>query len=44
MLAPTGIAVPRIDGSGVVLRPFADRDVAAVLDASMDPAITDVTW
>jgi ribosomal-protein-alanine N-acetyltransferase len=43
MVASSGTAVPRIPGFGVVLRSFEDSDIDAVLDASTDPSITDVT-
>ncbi|MFJ6531381.1 GNAT family N-acetyltransferase [Microbacterium sp. NPDC091662] len=41
--APSALSVPRVPGPGIVLRPFEASDIDAVLDASFDRSITDVT-
>lgn len=43
MTASPGLIVPRIRGDRIVLRPFEDADVDAVLEGSADPSITAVT-
>lgn len=37
------LSVPRVPGAGVLLRPFEDSDIDAVVEVSVDRSITDVT-
>ena len=39
----SGLSVPRVQGPEIVLRPFEESDIDAVLEASFDRSITDVT-
>lgn len=39
----SALSVPRVQGPAVVLRPFEESDIDAVLEASFDRSITDVT-